>query len=151
MLLCLCRLGWGNKCSTVRGVGVCLPGSWYGCSAVPRSHATILRLPIALHCPGQPASPSCTTGCPLPVQSAKVTDNQPVMMHICVSVCVGREVLRSMLPLTSNSLFSPLSAHTPLPHTHAETSTHMHKQKHTHACMHMQNHAVSLWGRRELC
>ena len=56
---------------------------------------------------GQTAGPSCTTGRPLPAQSAEVTDNQPAMMHICVSVCAVRKVRSSMPRLSALNTVYP--------------------------------------------
>lgn len=61
---------------------------------------------------GQTAGPSCTTGRPLPAQSAEVTDNQPAMMHICVSVCAVRKVQSSMPRLSSLNTVYPTHFYT---------------------------------------
>lgn len=60
----------------------------------------------------------------LPVQSAWVTNNQPVMMHICVSVCRGRRVLSRSLPLSS---LNKTAMHVPL---------HTQVYEHASNCMH---------------
>lgn len=88
LLFCLCHLCQGNKCSTVCRLGIVsaevtmwrLDGP-----SQSRYHFSPQRPTAVDH---QTVGPSCTTGCPLPVQSAKVIHNQAVMMHICVCVCV---------------------------------------------------------------
>lgn len=63
-------------------LGVRLLGSWYGCSAVPHSHATIYPFGSPLPRSGQTASPSCTTGCPFTSQGHRQSTSDDA--HLCV-------------------------------------------------------------------
>lgn len=99
-------------------LGARLLGSWYGCSAVPRSHA-IPFLPLAPYCPGQARQPA-----PAAQLAALYQFNQPRSPTInqwwCTSVCAGWKVSTrsSTPPLNSlNKIVTYLPLHTHWVHT----------------------------------
>lgn len=143
LLFCLCRLCQGNKCSTVRRLGSVSAGVMIRLLHGPSQsrYHFFPKHPTALA--SQTAGPSCTTGCPLPVQSAKVTNNQPVMMHICVCVC-GQEGIEQH---ASSEFLYKMVMYPPLLHTH--TLLHMNKQLYAHRPIHIQNNVVAIC--RVLC
>ncbi|CAB1443116.1 unnamed protein product [Pleuronectes platessa] len=78
--------GW-NKCSSVRRLGSTSAGVMVWLLGGPsQSRYTISPLSAPVPWTARRAAPAAQLAALLPVQSARVTDNQPVMMHICVSV-----------------------------------------------------------------